>query len=88
VRPKGRSGLQCRTALFSPESVQRLRTALQIFDADMPSEQYSYLMGELIDRTYVPLRARRQEIPKDGGKFASCRSPLSVTEWYKARSSS
>ena len=24
--------------------------------------------GELIERTYVPLRARRQEIPKDGGK--------------------
>jgi RNA-directed DNA polymerase len=26
------------------------------------------IQGELIDRTYVPLRARRQEIPKDGGK--------------------
>jgi RNA-directed DNA polymerase len=26
------------------------------------------IKGELIDRTYVPLRARRREIPKDGGK--------------------
>jgi RNA-directed DNA polymerase len=26
------------------------------------------IQGELIERTYVPLRARRQEIPKDGGK--------------------
>jgi len=27
------------------------------------------IQGELIGRTYVPLRARRQEIPKDGGKI-------------------
>ncbi len=26
------------------------------------------IQGELIERTYVPLRARRQEIPKDGGE--------------------
>ena len=26
------------------------------------------IQGELIDRTYAPLRARRHEIPKDGGK--------------------
>jgi RNA-directed DNA polymerase len=26
------------------------------------------IQGELLDRTYVPLRARRREIPKDGGK--------------------
>src|ERR1700689_987313 len=26
------------------------------------------IQGELMDRTYVPLRARRREIPKDGGK--------------------
>jgi RNA-directed DNA polymerase len=26
------------------------------------------IQGELMGRTYVPLRARRQEIPKDGGK--------------------
>ena len=26
------------------------------------------IQGELIDRTYVPLQARRKEIPKDGGK--------------------
>src|SRR5258708_21870099 len=26
------------------------------------------IQGELIERAYVPLRARRQEIPKDGGK--------------------
>lgn len=26
------------------------------------------IQGELIERTYTPLRARRQEIPKDGGK--------------------
>ncbi|MCY0858714.1 group II intron reverse transcriptase/maturase [Cupriavidus sp. D39] len=26
------------------------------------------IQGELIERTYIPLRARRQEIPKDGGK--------------------
>jgi RNA-directed DNA polymerase len=26
------------------------------------------IRGELIERTYVPLRSRRQEIPKDGGK--------------------
>jgi RNA-directed DNA polymerase len=27
------------------------------------------IRGELIERSYVPLRARRQEIPKDGGKI-------------------
>jgi RNA-directed DNA polymerase len=29
------------------------------------------IRDELIERTYVPLRARRREIPKDGGK-SSC----------------
>jgi hypothetical protein len=39
------------------------------------------LRDELIGRTYQPLPARRQEIPKDGGK-------VRVTEWCRARSSS
>jgi RNA-directed DNA polymerase len=33
------------------------------------AEQFlEQIQSELIDRTYVPLRARRREIPKDGGK--------------------
>lgn len=47
------------------------------------------IRDELQERTYVPLRARRQEIPKDGARKSACfRFPLSVTGWCKARSSS
>jgi len=46
------------------------------------------LRDELIGRTYQPLPARRQEIPKDGAKFASCRYRRSGTGWHKVRSSS
>src|SRR6202158_182810 len=46
------------------------------------------LRDELIGRTYQPLPARRQEIPKDGGKSVSSRFRRSATEWCKARSSS
>ena len=47
------------------------------------------IADELVGRTYVPLPARKQEIPKDGGKV---RAPFqfrrSATGWCKARSSS
>src|SRR5229473_1876883 len=46
------------------------------------------LRDELIGRTYQPLPARRQEIPKDGAKSVSSRYQRSATEWCKARSSS
>ena len=38
------------------------------------------IRDELVQRTYKPLSARRQEIPKDGGK-------VRVLEWCKGRSS-
>ena len=40
-------------------------TAIEAQGAEKFLEQ---IRDELIDRTYVPLRARRREIPKDGGK--------------------
>src|SRR5947209_147521 len=46
------------------------------------------LRDELIGRTYQPLPARRQEIPKDGAKSVSSRFRRSAIEWCKARSSS
>src|SRR5208283_3250194 len=33
------------------------------------------IRGEVIDRTYVPLRSRKQEIPKGGGKFRTLSIP-------------
>jgi len=33
------------------------------------------IRGELINRTYVPLRSRKQEIPKAGGKFRTLSIP-------------
>ena len=45
------------------------------------------IRDELVQRTYKPLPARRQEIPKDGAKSASFRFPLSAIEWRKGRSS-
>jgi len=45
------------------------------------------IRNELVGRTYVPLPARRQEIPKDGGKVVSFRYLRSGTGWCKARSS-
>lgn len=45
------------------------------------------IRGELVERTYRPLPARRKEIPKDGGNSASYRYPLSVIEWSRVRSS-
>jgi len=46
------------------------------------------LRGELTGRTYQPLPARRQEIPKDGAKSAFFRYLRSGTGWCKVRSSS
>ena len=46
------------------------------------------LRDELTGRTYKPLPARKQEIPKTGAKSASCRSRRSGTEWCRVRSSS
>jgi RNA-directed DNA polymerase len=46
------------------------------------------IRDELIGRRYLPLRARKKEIPKDGdARFACSRSRVSVTAWYRARSS-
>lgn len=39
-----------------------------VIEAQGVEQLLEQIQGELIDRTYVPLRARRQEIPKDGGK--------------------
>ena len=44
------------------------------------------MQDELTERTYVPVRARKTEIPKDGARSASCRSLPSVTAWCKVRS--
>jgi RNA-directed DNA polymerase len=41
----------------------------EVIEAQGAEEFLEQIQGELIGRTYVPLRARRQEIPKDGGKF-------------------
>ena len=46
------------------------------------------LRDELTARTYKPLPARRQEIPKDGGKVRVLSIRRSGTGWCKARSSS
>ncbi|MNT33966.1 hypothetical protein D3C72_1699180 [compost metagenome] len=37
------------------------------------------IQGELIERTYVPLRARQQEIPKDGGKVRVLSIPTVIS---------
>jgi RNA-directed DNA polymerase len=46
------------------------------------------LQDELIRRVYQPLPARRQEIPKDGGKVRVLRYRRSGIGWCKVRSSS
>ena len=46
------------------------------------------LRDELVERTYRPLRARKKEIPKDGGtKVRILSIPASATAWSRARSS-
>jgi RNA-directed DNA polymerase len=39
-----------------------------VIEAQGVEQFLEQIQGELIDRIYVPLRARRKEIPKDGGK--------------------
>ena len=39
------------------------------------SRSTEQIQDELVQRTYVPLPARRQEIPKDGGKVTSLGFP-------------
>jgi RNA-directed DNA polymerase len=39
-----------------------------VIEAQGAEKFLEQIQGELIDRAYVPLRARRREIPKDGGK--------------------
>jgi hypothetical protein len=47
------------------------------------------IQNELIDRTYVPLRARGGRYRRTGARKSGwVRFPLSATEWCKARSSS
>jgi RNA-directed DNA polymerase len=41
----------------------------EVIEAQGAEEFLEQIQGELIGRNYVPLRARRQEIPKDGGKI-------------------
>src|SRR5450631_128636 len=41
----------------------------EVIEAQGVEKFLEQIKGELVDRTYVPLRARRREIPKDGGKF-------------------
>jgi RNA-directed DNA polymerase len=45
------------------------------------------IRNELVTHTYRPQRNRKTEIPKDGAKSASYRSPRSEIEWYRERSS-
>ena len=40
----------------------------EVIEAQGVEKFLEQIQGELVDRTYVPLRARRREIPKDGGK--------------------
>ncbi|RDK05297.1 group II intron reverse transcriptase/maturase [Cupriavidus lacunae] len=40
----------------------------EVIEAQGVESFLEQIQGELTERTYVPLRARRQEIPKDGGK--------------------
>src|ERR1017187_5953335 len=40
----------------------------EVIEAQGVEKFLEQIQGELIDRAYVPLRARRREIPKDGGK--------------------
>src|SRR3977135_1546991 len=46
------------------------------------------LRNELTEHTYQPLPARRQEIPKDGGKVRVLSIPAIRDRWCKVRSSS
>src|SRR5713101_2705679 len=46
------------------------------------------LRDELVARTYRPLRNRRVEIPKDGGKVRVLGFRRFGTAWYKGRSNS
>jgi len=39
-----------------------------VIEAQGEEQFLEQIQGELMDRTYIPLRARRKEIPKDGGK--------------------
>ena len=40
----------------------------EVIEAQGAGNFLEQLQGELKERTYVPLRTRRREIPKDGGK--------------------
>ena len=46
------------------------------------------IADELVGRSYAPLPARRQEIPKDGGKVRVLSILRSATGWRRVRSSS
>jgi hypothetical protein len=60
--------------------------AVEVHGVEVFLEQ---IRDELVGRTYKPLPARRQEIPKDGGKVrASSRFLRSGIGWCKGRSSS
>jgi RNA-directed DNA polymerase len=50
-----------------------------VIEAQGVEQLLEQIQGELIDRTYVPLRARRQEIPKDGGKVRVLSIPTVVS---------
>ena len=53
------------------------------------AQQYiAQIRDELIERTYVPMRSRKKEIPNDGAaKSAFSRFLPSATAWYRGRSS-
>jgi len=59
--------------------------AIEAQGADALIEQ---LRNELIGRTYVPLPARRQEIPKEGGKVRVLSIPAIRDRVVQGRSSS
>jgi RNA-directed DNA polymerase len=50
-----------------------------VIESQGVEEFLEQIQGELIGRTYVPLRARRQEIPKDGGKVRVLSIPTVVS---------
>lgn len=53
----------------------------EAIEAQGVAQFFDQIQGELIGRTYVPLRARRQEIPKDGGKVRVLSIPTVIADY-------
>jgi RNA-directed DNA polymerase len=51
----------------------------QVIEAQGAKQFLEQIRDELTERTYVPLRSRRQEIPKDGGKVRVLSIPMGAS---------